>query len=352
MALIKCTECGQMVSDKASRCPKCGCPTKEETVQHEEDVAINDMPVYYEEESHFNKWLYILIALLLAVIAGGGYLLYEKNMVKENPKEFSSDSSTIIDETKIDESSLVPKESGLKVEGYKVIGNSDDLNLRLCVNVDGRLMKTEIGYGMSIVEVLDEHDYDDDGRNECLIFSSMGGAAPSGCSVVYYNLESESIEDVEFDCNQEPTPVIQNGKWFFSVKEGINTKMFSFDKGKLIKVSDKDKKTSKPQKIYTFAGVFGMEELDEQEKNIQEKFDMDSDGILETLVFHANQSHLYGWGTLMSLSIHWEDGRQVETNMTADEIAILSSKTNGVYDLLFEDKYLCKWNGKEFVEMK
>lgn len=26
MALIKCTECGNMVSDKADRCPHCGCP--------------------------------------------------------------------------------------------------------------------------------------------------------------------------------------------------------------------------------------------------------------------------------------------------------------------------------------
>ena len=28
MALIKCEECGQMVSDKASACPHCGCPVK------------------------------------------------------------------------------------------------------------------------------------------------------------------------------------------------------------------------------------------------------------------------------------------------------------------------------------
>lgn len=26
MALIKCTECGSQVSDKAERCPQCGCP--------------------------------------------------------------------------------------------------------------------------------------------------------------------------------------------------------------------------------------------------------------------------------------------------------------------------------------
>lgn len=28
MALIKCSECGEEISDKAEKCPKCGCPTK------------------------------------------------------------------------------------------------------------------------------------------------------------------------------------------------------------------------------------------------------------------------------------------------------------------------------------
>ena len=26
MALIKCKECGSMISDRAIKCPKCGCP--------------------------------------------------------------------------------------------------------------------------------------------------------------------------------------------------------------------------------------------------------------------------------------------------------------------------------------
>lgn len=30
MALIKCPECGQEISDKAVTCPKCGCPTSEQ----------------------------------------------------------------------------------------------------------------------------------------------------------------------------------------------------------------------------------------------------------------------------------------------------------------------------------
>ena len=28
MALIRCIECGEVLSDKADKCPKCGCPTK------------------------------------------------------------------------------------------------------------------------------------------------------------------------------------------------------------------------------------------------------------------------------------------------------------------------------------
>lgn len=38
MALIECKECGQMISDKAVACPKCGCP-----VEHTE-VETNEQP--------------------------------------------------------------------------------------------------------------------------------------------------------------------------------------------------------------------------------------------------------------------------------------------------------------------
>lgn len=35
MALIKCAECGQMVSDKAANCPNCGCPVEREVICEE-----------------------------------------------------------------------------------------------------------------------------------------------------------------------------------------------------------------------------------------------------------------------------------------------------------------------------
>ena len=355
MALIKCTECGHMISDKAERCPKCGCPTKNATFLHQEDAPSNVTPVYDEEENHSNKWLYVVIAVLLAALAGGWYCLFEKNnrvVEEDNQQRTIDDSTVVIAETTSDENSQIAKKQGIKVEGYKVIGNSEDLNLRLCVNVDGRLVKSDIGNGQYIVEVLDEHDYDDDGRNECLFYHSMGGAAPDGYSIAYFNTATETIDEVDFDCYKEPTPVKQNGKWYIAVKEGINTKMFVFANGELKKVADQDKRTSKAQKTYSFVSVFGMEELDEQEKTVHEYFDMDGDGAMETLEFYANQSHIWDWGRAMALNIHWNNGRQIETNMTATKISILSSMSNGLYDLLFEDKYLFKWNGKEYVEMK
>ena len=73
---------------------------------HQEDAARNVMPVYDEEKSHTNKWLYVVIALLLAAFAFGGYYLFEsnkKNMVKEGQKEPLTDSSAISDETESNE---------------------------------------------------------------------------------------------------------------------------------------------------------------------------------------------------------------------------------------------------------
>lgn len=109
MALIKCSECGHMISDKASRCPKCGCPTNKETVLRQEDVARSDMPVYYEEKGHTNKWLYAIIALLLAALAGGGYYFYDRN--KQIEKEYQQ--KLITDSIARDSNS---KDSIVKVE--------------------------------------------------------------------------------------------------------------------------------------------------------------------------------------------------------------------------------------------
>ena len=89
MALIRCTECGQMISDKASRCPKCGNSIMQESAAQQNvnmnQHSMNQQPVYYDEgnNGNSNKWLYGIIALLLAAMAGGGYYFYDKNKQQE-----------------------------------------------------------------------------------------------------------------------------------------------------------------------------------------------------------------------------------------------------------------------------
>ena len=67
MALIKCEECGQMVSDKASACPHCGCPVNQ-IIQ----------PQYFgdEQEEKPNNTLKWLLGVLAALVVLGGAALY------------------------------------------------------------------------------------------------------------------------------------------------------------------------------------------------------------------------------------------------------------------------------------
>ena len=71
MALIKCPECGNQVSDKAIECPNCGYPIGGvETAQEQ----------MYEEESPKKKWWILpLVITLLCLLAGGGYYLFTRN---------------------------------------------------------------------------------------------------------------------------------------------------------------------------------------------------------------------------------------------------------------------------------
>lgn len=52
MALIKCSECGKEVSDKATACPNCGCPI---SVTCEEKTRDEDVSNLYENVFVSNK---------------------------------------------------------------------------------------------------------------------------------------------------------------------------------------------------------------------------------------------------------------------------------------------------------
>ena len=107
MALIKCKNCGHMVSDKGTKCPKCGTPiVKTESVfttdKEEKVVAEVESPKVesvstvdnYVEDSNNGKKVFVAIVcgIILIALAIGGYLLwknysdkYERQLVDGHP---------------------------------------------------------------------------------------------------------------------------------------------------------------------------------------------------------------------------------------------------------------------------
>jgi hypothetical protein len=90
MALIKCKQCGKLISDKATKCPKCGCATNKDLTNYQvdEDRVLAEEPVNYEEDSGSNTKKYLLIALLVAAIVGGGYWWYSQSGDKQEALQF------------------------------------------------------------------------------------------------------------------------------------------------------------------------------------------------------------------------------------------------------------------------
>lgn len=89
MALIKCKECGSMISDRATKCPKCGCPidaqdfTKASGNERFAPSGVSTEPVYYykdDDNGNKNKWLWaVVVVLALAILSSVGYYFYQSN---------------------------------------------------------------------------------------------------------------------------------------------------------------------------------------------------------------------------------------------------------------------------------
>ena len=89
-----------MISDKALKCPKCGCPVDKstnlkQTLQAEEPQA---QEPYYNEEEHSSKtWLYAVIGILAVTLIGLAAWLFLFNDNKHNQIEQIASSPSMTD---------------------------------------------------------------------------------------------------------------------------------------------------------------------------------------------------------------------------------------------------------------
>lgn len=164
MALIKCKECGQMISDKASACPHCGCPVSQLKICEEcgeplpedatecpncgcpiESVETLKEELFEETPKKKNGWIGALIVALLCVIGGGGYYAYTKfynttiadNMQQEEVNSDSEEGKAESVNSNTDEGEYV---AGVLKKGNWAYSNSTDpmtdeeTNAALCMS--------------------------------------------------------------------------------------------------------------------------------------------------------------------------------------------------------------------------
>ncbi|MDY9920862.1 MAG: hypothetical protein U2P59_03445 [Synergistota bacterium] len=103
MALIKCTECGKDISDKATACPNCGCPIEEILTRLEDraknekqraklqtDKLIEEKKTLEKENSTKAmqiKQMIFFLAMLIVVCIVGFFLINHKNNASVNKTE-------------------------------------------------------------------------------------------------------------------------------------------------------------------------------------------------------------------------------------------------------------------------
>ena len=142
MALIRCKVCGQMVSDKAKACPKCGTRV-ESAIDHYGEAGYGRQSDPSRQTAKTSPAILVaLVFLALAVLALGGFVLYK--MVYE-PSQWANqqEQETMIDdniEVPVDTVAIVEEVINVKSVEYpshfKLSGNMAGFPMMINVSLD------------------------------------------------------------------------------------------------------------------------------------------------------------------------------------------------------------------------
>ncbi|MBR1686964.1 MAG: hypothetical protein IJ710_00320 [Prevotella sp.] len=247
----------------------------------------------------------------------------------------------------VEEAAVEEPEQG--ASDYVLQGKSDT-DQQLMAKVNGELISTGICEKDVRYTIDDEHDYDGDGSNEVLVTEWYGGNSNSQYFIVWYDMDSGTFKRTEaLEDDAELKPEEQDGKWSFVQRHGIQWNRYVFEDGKLKQTEDASHDVGKPVKTFSKADLYEGHEGENRLVTI----DLDDDGNDETITFHSEDIRLYRFGDDMEIeSISWGNGRQTTSIGGGDTIgevfAFLNKKSNGVNDLLVDNRWYYRWDGERY----
>ena len=247
---------------------------------------------------------------------------------------------------------------------YRVV-ESDDYSQELWAIKDGQFQNTGIG---DVVWIIDQRDYDGDGLEEAFIGESAGGSA-SWSSIVFFDKESNTFRKVEFrnlDVSLNDSVEKWNGKWSFTGGNDAHYVRFIYEKGRILKVEDYTKPKpdgTKELLVIDPNTAFTPEEQEApfhgREVKKQVSYDLNGDGKNEIIEYSYQSGVRWGdpevdYKPMLNICIKWSNGGTMKLDSDDDhwlEFKILSTKTNGVYDLASGIRGgTYRWNGSRYLK--
>lgn len=160
MGLIKCTECGKEISDKATACPNCGCPVNSKAVTTPPPMQQTTPNMQPQMPVKRKKGHGCLITFIVMIVIFGGFCVIMTRGIKdmeENPQKYdesiaakymdiSSEESSKIDNvlndcgiTKVssfEHDELLDNAHSDRETGYRLAVNNNVDNIILYINAD------------------------------------------------------------------------------------------------------------------------------------------------------------------------------------------------------------------------
>lgn len=237
---------------------------------------------------------------------------------------------------------------------------------RLVAKVDGKRVNTGVGMEEFFysITLIDQHDYNNDGYTDALVWDHAGGNRVCEPFFVTYNPRTAKFEIKNDDNNGngfedaicDPKGIAEqqpNGEWHLLLKVGdMRTDTYLIRPTFTVKKIKESTTAGKKLATFSRKQLFG---IDEESEGKSVHCDINGDGVDEEIIFGHDGSHASDWGKAMYIitvgGYPIGDG-EYTYNQSGYTFSLLQNKTNGMCDLLIDNSTLYKFNGKMYVQVE